>query len=92
MKDLSDWRDEIDAIDREIVSLLNRRTQCVLALAPLKRENKIDVLDPDRERRVHENLRSANEGPLSPEAVDRVFEEIMAAMREIQSAGVESAS
>ena len=92
MKDLSDWRDEIDAIDREIVSLLNRRTRCVLALAPLKRENKIDVLDPDRERRVHANLRSANKGPLSPEAVDRVFEEIMAAMREIQSTGVESAS
>lgn len=92
MKDLSDWRDEIDAIDREIVSLLNRRTRCVLELAPLKRQNKIDVLDPDRELRVHQNLRDANDGPLSPAAVDRVFEEIMAAMREIQSASVESSS
>jgi len=92
MKDLSDWREEIDAIDREIVSLLNRRTRCVLELAPLKRQNNIDVFDPDRERRVHENLRAANDGPLSPEAVDRVFEEIMAAMRDIQSAGVKSSS
>lgn len=84
MKDLSDWRSQIDAIDREIVKLLNRRSRCVLELAPLKRRGNIDVLDPEREREVHQNLRDANSGPLPAEAVDRIFDEIMAAMRELQ--------
>jgi chorismate mutase len=85
MNDLADWRRRIDKIDREIVRLLNRRAECVLQLAPLKKQAKIDVMDPGREAEVHANLRSANAGPLSGEALDRIFDCVMAAMREIQS-------
>ncbi len=84
MKDLSDWRSEIDRLDREIVVLLNRRAKCVLHLAPLKREANKGVLDPDREAQVHDNLRTANAGPLPHEAVARVFESVMAEMRLLQ--------
>lgn len=84
MQDLSDWRSQIDAIDRELVELLNRRSRCVLELAPLKRRGNIEVLDPEREDKVRKNLRRANNGPLPAEAVDRIFEEIMAVMRELQ--------
>lgn len=84
MKDLSDWRGRIDEIDREIVKLLNRRAEYVLELAPLKKRNNIDVFDPEREQQVHDNLRAANTGPLSPAAVDRIFDEVMSAMRELQ--------
>ena len=85
MNDLADWRSRIDAIDREIVGLLNRRAECVLQLAPLKQQAQIEVFDPERERQVHANLRSANGGPLPDESVALVFERIMAAMRELQS-------
>ena len=84
MKDLSDWRSEIDRLDREIVALLNRRAQCVLRLAPLKRQANKDVLDPAREAQVLRNLRGANAGPLSHDAVARVFESVMAEMRRLQ--------
>ena len=84
MKDLSDWRSQIDQIDRDIVALLNRRAACVLELAPLKRQSNINILDPDRESQVHRNLQDANTGPLEQEAVDRIFDEIMAAMRDLQ--------
>ena len=84
MKDLSDWRSQIDQIDQEIVRLLNLRAECVLELAPLKRMNKIQVLDPDRERQVHQNLSQANSGPLRQEAIDRIFDQIMAAMKDLQ--------
>ena len=84
MKDLADWRGQIDEIDQEIVRLLNRRARCVLELAPLKRMNNIEVLDPDREQEVHHNLSEANSGPLRQDAVDRIFDEIMAAMKELQ--------
>ena len=87
MNDLADWRARIDEVDRDIVALLNRRAECVLRLAPLKKQAKIGVLDPSREREVHSNLRAANRGPLPPEAVDKIFDCIMAAMRELQEAG-----
>lgn len=83
-RELADWRRRIDQIDRELLELLNRRAQCVQHLAPLKREGGIEVLDPERERRVHQNLESANHGPLRPEAVARIFDCIMEAMRELQ--------
>ncbi len=90
MRDLSEWRREIDALDRELVQLLNRRAECVLQLAPLKRENKIDVFDPEREKAVLDNLRSANTGPLPNGSVEAIFECVMAAMRELQVAHVGS--
>jgi len=90
VRDLSEWRREIDALDRELVELLNRRAKCVLQLAPIKRENNIGVLDVEREKAVHDNLRRANQGPLPDEAVREIFEAVMAAMRALQAAGIET--
>ena len=84
MKDLDDWRERIDSLDRDIVQLLNERAECVLRLAPLKRQRNLDVLDPEREERVQGNIRRHNGGPLPHEAVSRIFDLIMAAMRDLQ--------
>ncbi len=85
MKDLSDWRNEINELDREIVAVLNRRAACVLELAPLKRQQGVPVYEPDRERRVHENVEAANAGPLSNESLDRIYEAVIREMRELQN-------
>lgn len=84
MKDISGWREEIDRIDQEIVVLLNKRAEAVLQLAPLKKQANRAVHDPEREARVHSNLRQANTGPLPDESLYSVFESIMAAMRALQ--------
>ncbi len=85
MKDLNDWRNEINELDREIVAVLNRRAACVLQLAPLKRLEGIPVYEPDRERRVHENVGAANAGPLSNESLERIYEAVIREMRELQN-------
>ena len=87
MKDLSEWRNEIDELDRQIVALLNQRAECVLNLAPLKRKRQIEVLDPDRENEVMRKLKEANGGPLPQELVENIFRAVMAAMRDIQKEG-----
>lgn len=84
MKDLSAWRNEIDELDRQIVALLNQRAECVLHLAPLKRQHQIDILDTSREDAVMRNLRDANGGPLPADAVEEIFRAVMAAMRDLQ--------
>lgn len=85
MKDLNDWRNEINALDREIAAVLNRRAACVLQLAPLKRRQGVPIYEPDRERRVLANIRAANAGPLSDESLERIYEAVIREMRELQN-------
>jgi len=83
--ELAVWRGKIDEVDKEIVALLNRRAGYVQQLAPLKKQIGMAVLDPGREEIVRNNLREANQGPLTDQAVTAVYESIMAAMRDLQT-------
>ena len=84
MKDLSDWREEIDRVDQELVALLNRRGESVLGLAPLKRKRGLPVQELSREQRVIDNILSSNCGPLSDEALRRIYVAVMKEMRAMQ--------
>ena len=83
--DVSDWRKRINDVDRRILDLLNERVGYVLRLAPLKRQSKIPVHEPRREEEVLSKLREQNDGPLSDEAVCRIFEAVMREMRAVQT-------
>ena len=82
--DVSDWRERINKADRRILDLLNERVGYVLRLAPLKRQGNIPVHEPRREEEVLSKLREQNDGPLSDEAVCRIFEAVMKEMRAVQ--------
>jgi chorismate mutase/prephenate dehydratase len=82
---LSEWRNQIDTVDRELVALLNRRAGYVLKLAPLKRQIGVAVKDPGREQQVLDKLRAANSGPLTDESLEKIYATIMAAMRDLQA-------
>ncbi len=84
MKDLSEWREEIDRVDRELVALLNRRAEQVLGLAPLKRQQGLSVHEPDREQGVVDNIVSSNGGPLSDSALERIYRAVLREMRAVQ--------
>ena len=84
MKGLGEWRNEIDRLDRELVELLNRRAKNVLGLAPLKREQGMPVQEPHRERIVVENIVASNRGPLSDEALRRIYNAVIKEMRAMQ--------
>ena len=77
MKNLSDWRKRIDEIDRQLVELLNARSQCALEIGKLKQEAKIPLYQPDRESEVLSNAEKNNKGPLTDAAIRRLFERII---------------
>src|SRR5215813_47353 len=77
MKNLSDWRKRIDEIDRQLVELLNARSQCALEIGRLKQEAKIPLYQPDRENEVLSNAEKNNNGPLTDAAIRRLFERII---------------
>ena len=71
-------RAEIDAADRAIVEAVNTRLRLVDELWRLKRELGLDRVDPDRERRLREQLAKANTGPLSEQGLVRLVSELLA--------------
>ena len=81
---LDEYRVLIDDVDRRIVDLLNERTRVVEDIGRVKREAQLPIYEPKREDQVFANITGANQGPLTPEAVRRIFERIIDEMRGIQ--------
>jgi chorismate mutase len=84
MEKLAECRRRIDAVDRNILSLLNERTRIVEEIGSIKRELSLPIYEPKREDEVFQNVTSQNSGPLSEEALKRIFERIIDEMRSIQ--------
>ena len=81
---LANCRRQIDALDVQIVELLNQRTQVVHEIGRIKREFALPIYEPKREDQVFENVASHNSGPMTEDALKRIFERIIDEMRTIQ--------
>ena len=89
---LSDCRSRIDVVDRRIVALLNERTRIVEEIGRIKQKLQMPIYEPKREDEVFANAMSSNPGPLSSEAVKRIFERIIDEMRVVQKTKMEKES
>lgn len=78
---LGEVRIRIDEIDRRIVELANERARCAQEVADIKRAagETGTFWRPEREARIMREIARQNEGPLSDEAVTRVFRELISA-------------
>jgi len=81
---LAKHRDEIDAIDRELLEMLNRRTRVVEQIGKVKQSVNLPIYEPKREEDVFRNVRANNHGPLDSDALKRIFERIIDEMRSLQ--------
>ncbi|HEV8347517.1 MAG TPA: chorismate mutase [Vicinamibacterales bacterium] len=85
MPTLDDLRNDIDRVDEVLVRLLNERARVACEIGRLKKEQGIDVYQPEREKQVLEHVRNvAVEGPLGPEAIARLFERIIDEARRLE--------
>ncbi|HOE12179.1 MAG TPA: prephenate dehydratase [bacterium] len=82
--DLADLRKEIDAIDREIVSLLHRRGECAQKVGQIKNERGEPFYVPAREKEILERLTQMQDGPFPKEAIAAVYKEIISACLSLQ--------
>ncbi|WP_255987310.1 prephenate dehydratase [Chitinolyticbacter albus] len=74
---LKQHRDAIDAIDAEVLQLLNQRAQHARTIGEIKGGGV--VYRPEREAQVLMRIKALNQGPLSGEAAAKLFREIMSA-------------
>lgn len=75
--DLKNLRRQIDNIDKNITRLLNARAKITLGIARVKRESGKGIYVPSREREVLKKVTAGNPGPLSNDALEAVYREIM---------------
>ena len=78
-KNLSELRRQIDAIDDQILELLNRRAGVVIEVGRAKAGEQKEFYVPSREQAIYERLTAASAGPFPKEAIRRVFREIISA-------------
>jgi chorismate mutase/prephenate dehydratase len=84
MKSLKKLRTRIDRLDQSLLALLNQRGELVQAIGSLKAKNGASVFAPGREREVLHGLQEKNRGPLTDDAIESVFREIVHACRSLQ--------
>ena len=81
---LAECRNQIDTVDLKLLALLNERTRIVEEIGRIKQDLSLPIYEPKREDQVFHNVTSNNQGPLSAEALKRIFERIIDEMRNIQ--------
>jgi chorismate mutase / prephenate dehydratase len=84
-KTLSELRAGIDAVDRELLALLNRRAALANEVGELKRAEGSPVFRPEREAQVINGLQEANPGPLKGESLAHIWREVMSACRALEA-------
>lgn len=74
---VSNYRKKIDGLDKKILTLLNARASVTRKIGEWKEKNKQGVYAPHREKEVLDRLMSLNRGPLTKEAIEAIYREIM---------------
>ncbi|MBI1953096.1 MAG: chorismate mutase [Candidatus Omnitrophica bacterium] len=81
---LPQLRKRIDAVDREILSLLNRRATLAQRVGRIKERLGRPIFDGRREQEVLRRLARLNAGPLPPGAIGKIFREVLRASRALE--------
>lgn len=77
-------RKQIDAIDTDILALLNQRAQIAQEIGHVKAEIDAPVFRPEREAQVLRKVGQCNPGPLQRSDVQTIFREVMSACRALE--------
>jgi len=81
---LKPLRQQIDAIDTQILALLNQRARVAQEVGHVKAETNAPVFRPEREAQVLRSVAERNLGPMLSPDVQTVFREIMSACRALE--------
>lgn len=81
---LDELRARIDAIDAQILDLLNERARTAIEVGKVKHSTNAVYYVPEREKAVFEKLKERNEGPLPDAAVRSIYREVISSSRALE--------
>lgn len=83
------WRAEIDRVDEDLLRLFNERAHYAIEIGLEKRRLGLPIEVPEREAAIIQRVIRANEGPLDGEAIQRLFDAVIAESRIAEQAMLE---
>lgn len=81
---ITSFREEIDSIDSQLLTIFNRRASLALEIGRIKKILDLPVYDPSREKRIFDRMKGDNPGPLDDGAVVRLFERVIDESRRLE--------
>jgi chorismate mutase / prephenate dehydratase len=81
---LESLRNDIDALDDQILALMNKRMELVHKVGEVKRAANAIIYRPERERQILDRLNAQNKGPLTSAAIEAIFLEVFAVARNME--------
>ena len=84
MKNLNDYRKEIDEIDEQIVVLLDQRFQKCFEISEYKKEKNITVEDKKREEEIKAKILNCKTSEVIKEKLLAVYQEVFKSSKELQ--------
>lgn len=85
---LDELRERLDILDEQIISYLAERAKVIAKVADFKRHHDIPIYIPARETSIVERLRLINPGPLSGDAIERIYRAVLEEMRKFEGANL----
>jgi len=85
-------RAEIDAIDDELLALLNKRAAIALRVGEVKQRNDASLCDHNRELEVLTRLCRQNSGPLDEQNITNIFQRIIDECLHIQQSAFQKSA
>ena len=82
--DLDDLRRALDALDEQLVALLNRRAEVSRQVGATKQGAEARVFVPEREAEVLSRVLRTNQGPLTEQHLRAIYREILSISRDLQ--------
>jgi chorismate mutase/prephenate dehydratase len=77
-------RRNLDLVDQQLLTLLNRRLRISLEIGKIKREIGKKIYDAEREKEILDRLKRKNKGPLKEGDLGKIFATIMQVSRKSQ--------
>lgn len=77
--DLNPIREKIDALDKQLVDIINQRLELAAEIGRIKRSTGGEIYVPEREDAVLRKVTESNKGPVRNEALRAIYRELMSA-------------
>jgi chorismate mutase len=71
------FRMRIDALDRQLVRLLDQRAEWVMSINRMKKSKKMPRRIPSREREVFQNILRASRGKFPRRALRQIYQRLL---------------
>jgi chorismate mutase len=82
--EIEEWRKKIDVIDQQLAALLCERLHCARNISSLKSLLGEQVLQPEREKEVLNNVMNHADTPLISQALEKIYRCILEESRLLQ--------